>query len=55
MDKRMFDQQIRYSEDVRSFYQAAETNSKILIELKTDMAKTMVKQDLILKKIKIAE
>jgi len=55
IDKRMLDQQIRYSEDVQRLYQAAEANSKILIELKTDVAKTMVKQDLILKKTKIAE
>jgi len=55
IDKRMLDQQTRYAEDVRRFYEVAETNGKILIDLKTDLAKTMVKQDLVLKKIKIAE
>ena len=55
IDKRMIDQQIRYTEDVRRFYEVAEVNGKILIDLKTDLAKTIVKQDLILKKIKIAE
>jgi len=55
IDKRMLDQQIRYTEDVRRFYEVAEVNGKILIDLKTNLAKTIVKQDLILKKIKMAE
>ena len=55
LDRRMLDQQTRYAEDVQRFYQVVETNSKILVELRTDMAKTIVKQDLVLKKIKITE
>jgi len=55
LDKRLLDQQIRYSEDAQRLYRVVADNSKILIELKTDMAKTIVKQDLVLRKIKIAE
>ena len=55
IDKRMLDQQVRYTADVRRFYEIAEANGKILVDLKTDLTRTVVKQDLILKKIKMTE
>ena len=55
LDKRMLEQQIRYAEDVRRFYEIAENNRKLLVDVKTELGNTVVKQDLILKKIKLSE
>ena len=62
LDKRMVDQQMRYAEDVRRFYAVAQNNGALLrnlgeqiISVKMNQADIKAKQELVLKKIKMAE
>jgi len=55
LDKRISEQYIRYTEDVRRFYEMAHHNSELLNEVKENQREIKTKQDLVLKKIKITE
>ena len=55
LDKRISEQYIRYTEDVRRFYEMARHNSELLNEVKENQREIKTKQDLVLKKIKITE
>ena len=54
LERRLSDDRIRYSEDVRRFYVIAERNGTLLDEVKTNQTEIKAKQDLVLRKINMS-